>query len=137
MNEGDLDEVRRRRVMGFLVDFVAISVLSSLAMIVIAFFGVITFGLGWMLFPLVGPAVALIYAGLTLGGPHQATPGMRLFDIRLARNDGQRVDFWMGVLYAAIFWFTLFTLLVLLVSLFTPRKELLQDLLLGTYVVRN
>ena len=74
-----------------------------------------------------------------MGGSAQATPGMGMAGIRVARLDGERVDPAVAVLHGVIFWAanTLLTPFVLLVGLFTPRKQLLQDLLLGTVVVRR
>ena len=73
--------VLSRRVFAFLIDLVVLSIPVILAVIFIAVFGLITLGLGWVLFWLVSPASviwALVYYGSTLGGPHSATLGMRV-----------------------------------------------------------
>ena len=49
--------------------------------------GVVTLGLGFFLYALLWPAMviwALFYYGITLGGPHSATLGMRVMDLRNA-----------------------------------------------------
>jgi uncharacterized RDD family membrane protein YckC len=76
--------------------------------------------------------------GTTMSGPAQATWGMRFFSIRLERLDGTRVDFMTAVVHAVLFWFLNGIFLpLLLVSLFTEKKQLIQDILLGTFVVRS
>ena len=74
----------------------------------------------------------------TLGGPHQATTGMRLMGIRLDRLDGGRIDGMLAVVHSVLFWSgnVILTPFVLLVALFTDRKRTLHDLLLGTVVTR-
>jgi uncharacterized RDD family membrane protein YckC len=114
------DGVRTRRVFAFLL-------------------GLLTFGLGWSLFAVLGPAVALVYVWNTLGGPNQATVGMRMMNIRLDRLDGRPVDGLLAVVHSVLFWAgnVVLTPLVLLVSLFADRKRTLHDLLLGTVVTRS
>src|SRR5213083_915448 len=71
--------VLTRRVFAFLIDLVVLSITVILAYVFIAVFGLITLGLGWLLFWLVWPASviwAIIYYGASLGGPHSATLGM-------------------------------------------------------------
>src|SRR5713226_2200818 len=70
-----------RRVFAFLIDLVVLSVPVILGYIFIAVFGLITLGLGWMLFWLAWPATiiwAIVYYGASIGGPHSATVGMRM-----------------------------------------------------------
>jgi uncharacterized RDD family membrane protein YckC len=91
------------------------------------------------LFGVLVPAVALIYIWNTLGGPNQATPGMRAFGIRLERFDGSRIDGLTAIVHSLLFWVsvTVLTPLILLATLFLDYKRTLHDLLLGTVVVRK
>ena len=59
--------------------------------------------------------------------------------IHMVRTDGQRVDPLLAMVHAVLFWVrnVVLTPLILLVSLFTDRKRLLHDLLLGVVVVRD
>ncbi|MEP4861468.1 MAG: RDD family protein, partial [Alphaproteobacteria bacterium] len=100
--------------------------------------GVLTLGLGWALFGVLGPIVALIYIWSTLGGAKQATPGMQLMSLRLDRLDGRPLDGLLAVVHTVLFWAgnAILTPFVLLVSLFADRKRTLHDLLLGTVVTR-
>jgi uncharacterized RDD family membrane protein YckC len=131
--------VRTRRVFAFLVDATVILFLMLVASLVIAVLGVFTLGLGWLLFPAVWPVVAILYTVLTLGGPNSATPGMRFAGIEMRTVRGERLDYGLALLHAFGFWLsvTVLTPLVLLVALFTARKQLLHDLVIGTVAVRS
>lgn len=130
--------VRTRRIIAFLVDYLIVGLLVILFAVVVLLLGLLTFGLGWMLFSILVPAVALVYIWTTLGGPAQATVGMRLMGIRLERLDGRPVDGMLAVVHSVLFWAAnaLLTPLILLVTLFSDRKRTLHDLLLGTVVAR-
>lgn len=133
------DGVRTRRVIAFLVDYLIVGLLMIPFAVLVLLLGILTLGLGWMLFGILFPAVALIYIWTTLGGPNQATVGMRMLDIRLERLDGQKVDGMLAVVHSVLFWAAnaILTPLVLLVTLFTDRKRALHDLLLGTVIART
>jgi uncharacterized RDD family membrane protein YckC len=133
------ENVRTRRSIAFIVDAAVVLFLMVLASIVIAILGIFTLGLGWLLFPLVWPVVAVLYTVLTLGGRNSATPGMRFMGIEIRTLQGEPMNYGLALLHALGFWFsvTLLTPLILLVSLFTPRKQLLHDHALGTAAVRS
>ena len=82
---------------------------------------------------------ALLYYGLTLGGPACATIGMRMVGIEMRTWYGGAMYFLLGAVHAIAFWLTvsLLTPFVLLVGLFNDRKRLLHDMLLGTVVVNS
>lgn len=131
-----------RRVIAFIIDLIVLSVPIVLAVLFIAVFGLVTLGLGWVLFWLVSPASviwALIYYGATLGGPHSATIGMRVMDLELRTWYGAPGYFVLGAMHAVLFWVLVSVLspLVLLVGLFNSRRRLLHDFLLGTVVINN
>ena len=134
-----LDGVRTRRILAFLVDYSLVLVLTVIAAIPVFFLGILTLGIAWLLYPVLGLLVAVLYVGTTMGGPRQATWGMDFFSIRIVRDDGVRVDFMTAVVHALLFWVAHVSLtpLLLAVSLFTSRKQLAQDLLLGTVVIRS
>jgi uncharacterized RDD family membrane protein YckC len=131
--------VRTRRSFAFLVDFGVILFLMIVAWIVIGVLGVFTLGVGWLLFPAVWPAVAILYTVPTLGGPNSATPGMRFTGVEMRTVRGETMNYGLALLNALGFWFSvgILTPLILVVALFTPRKQLLHDLLIGTVVVRS
>ncbi|MBO0662160.1 RDD family protein [Jiella sp. CQZ9-1] len=123
----------------FVVDYTIVLLLSVPAAIVVFLLGMLSFGLAWGLYAILLPVIAVLYLAFTMGGSNQATPGMRLAGVRVARLDGGRVDPPLAVLHGVLFWAAnaVLTPFVLLVGLFTPRKQLLHDLLLGTVIVRD
>ncbi|WP_269930252.1 RDD family protein [Aminobacter sp. HY435] len=133
------DGVRTRRVLAFCIDYLIVGLLMIPFAIVIFFLGILTLGLGWALFGILFPIVAIAYVWSTLGGPNQATTGMRMMNIRLDRLDGLPVDGLLAVLHGVLFWAgnVILTPLILLVTLFADRKRALHDLLLGTVVTRT
>lgn len=133
------DGVRTRRIFAFLIDYAIIFMLTIPAAIIIAILGVLTLGLGWMLYAIIFPLVALSYIAYTMGGQQQATLGMRAMNIRLMRLDGMPVDGMLAIVHSVLFWAlnTVLTPLILFATLFLDRKRTLHDLLLGTVVVRS
>jgi uncharacterized RDD family membrane protein YckC len=131
--------VRTNRIFAFLIDAVLIGAITLMATVLVFFLGIFTLGLGWLLFPILWPAVALIYVALTLGGPTGATPGMRAMGVTMRMANGGRPDILIAGMHALLFWFSvsLLTPLVLAVSLFNAEKRLLHDLILGTVVVNR
>ena len=131
--------VLSRRVFAFVIDYAIVLLLCIPAAVVVFFLGIITLGLGFMLYPALFVIVALLYFGMTLGGPSQATPGMRMMGIALARVDGRRMDFMTAMVHMVLFWVinSILTPLILLAGLFTDRSRLVHDMLLGTVVVKT
>jgi uncharacterized RDD family membrane protein YckC len=133
------DNVRTRRVMGALIDWAIIVALCIPVAIIIFFLGVATLGLGFALYGLMFPAMALLYSGFTLGGRDQATIGMKMMDIHVERVDGKPLDFLTAVAHTFLFWAAnvILTPLVLLATLFTDRKRALHDMLTDSVVLRG
>ena len=134
--------VLTRRVFAFLIDLVVLSIPVVLGYAFIAVFGLITLGLGWLLFWLAWPASviwAIVYYGASLGGPHSATLGMRAMDLELRTWYGAPGYFVLGAMHAVLFWVSVSFLspLVVLVGLFNGRRRLLHDMVLGTVVINN
>lgn len=131
--------VRTRRIFAFIIDYCIIALLLIPFAILVAILGVLTLGLGWMLFSILGPAVALLYVWNTLGGANQATVGMKMMGIRLDRLDSRPVDGLIAVVHTVLFWAgnVILTPLILLATLFLDRKRTVHDLLLGTVVTRD
>ena len=119
-----------------------LSIPVILAVLFIAVFGLVTLGLGWVLFWLVSPASivwAMVYYGASLGGPHSATIGMRVMDLELRTWYGAPGYFVLGATHAVLFYVSIsfLTPLVLLVGLFNGRRRLLHDIILGTVVINS
>lgn len=131
--------VRSRRMLAFVFDYTLVLLLCVPAAVVIFLLGIVSFGFAWGLYAVLFPLVAIVYIAFTMGGSRQATPGMRFAGVSVARLDGGKVDPTLAVLHGVLFWAAnaVLTPFVLLVALFTPRKQLLHDLLLGTVVIRD
>jgi uncharacterized RDD family membrane protein YckC len=131
--------VLSRRIFAFLIDYAIVLLLCIPAAVIVFFLGIITLGLGFFLYPALFVIVAVLYFGMTLGGPSQATPGMRAMGIAMARMDGQRIDFLLSTVHIVLFWVinSVLTPLILLAGLFTERSRLVHDFLLGTVMVRT
>jgi uncharacterized RDD family membrane protein YckC len=111
------------------------------AMFIFAF-GIVTLGLGFALYWLLPSATviwAIVYFGVTLGGPASATLGMRVMDLEMRTWYGAPAYFVLGAVHAVAFWFTVsfFTPFVLLVAFFNERGRLLHDIILGTVIINN
>jgi uncharacterized RDD family membrane protein YckC len=131
-----------RRVVAFIIDFIIIAVPIVLAAMFIFAFGLVTLGLGWALYWLLSPGAviwAIVYFGVTLGGPNSATIGMRVMDLQMRTWYGAPSYFVLGAVHAIVFWFSVSALtpLILLVCFFNERRRLLHDILLGTVVING
>jgi uncharacterized RDD family membrane protein YckC len=95
-----------------------------------------------MLYGLLYPATviwALVYFGVTLGGPSSATIGMRLMDLEMRTWYGAPAYFVLGAVHAIVFWVSITVLspFIVLVAFFNERRRLLHDIVLGTVVINN
>ena len=134
------DGVRTRRIMAFLIDYLIVLLLLIPFAILVFFLGLLTLGLGWMLFSVLLPAVAILYVWNTLGGPNQATTGMQMMvdPPRAARRRPRRRHACRRAFGAVLGrQRACCTPLILLATLVLDRKRTVHDLLLGTVVVRT
>jgi uncharacterized RDD family membrane protein YckC len=134
--------VRMRRILAFIVDLLIIAVPLIFAGMFIFVFGLVTLGLGWFLFGLMGPLAviwALLYYGFSFGSAASATIGMRMVDLEMRTWYGGPTYFLLGAVHAVAYWLTVsfLTPFILLVALFNSRKRLLHDMLVGTIVINN
>lgn len=132
-------DVLSKRIVAFLVDALIIVALMIPAALVVLVLGFVTLGIGWMLYPPLFAIVALGYVAFTLGGPASATIGMRIGGLEMRTWNGAPVFALLAVMHALLFWFSMgvLTPLILLVGIFTRRRQLLHDLVLGTVVVNS
>ena len=129
--------MRIRRIVAFLIDTVAITVLMLAASLVVFVLGIITLGLGWFLYAILWPAVAILYYLVSFAGGTTRTPGMGFAGIELRMRDGARPDTLIGLAHPVLFYLSVsfLTPFILLVSLLSARKCLAHDVVLGTVVV--
>ena len=133
------DGLLTRRVSAYLIDVVLIGLLAMVFGVVGLIFGLLTFGLGLVALVFVVPAALIIYYGATLGSAKRATIGMQMMDIVLTPTRGQPLDGWMAILHAALFWLTFWISwpVAIVFALFTPRRQMIHDLITGTLMVRR
>ena len=133
------DGILTRRVSAYLIDLVIIGTLVLAATIVGGILGFLTFGLAWAALAFVVPGVVVLYYAATLGSSRRATIGMQFMDIVLTPTRGQPLDGWMAILHAGLFWLTFWISwpVSLLFALFTPRRQMIHDLVVGTLMVRR
>lgn len=130
-----VDNVRRKRMIAFLIDFTLVTILWLIACVVIGVLGVVTLGLAWLLFGAVFPVIAVLYSGMAISG-RGATPGMRAVGLAFRLETGEKPGFLQGAIHVILFYVsvTFLTPFILLVSLFNSRKRLLHDMLIGATV---
>ncbi len=131
--------VLTRRVIAFVIDFVILSAVVAIAALVALVVGIFTLGLGFLAAPFIFILSIVLYYGATLGSPRRATIGMQIMDIVLTPTRGQPLDGWQAFAHPLIYWLTCWVLapISLLAALFTPRRQLLHDLVLGVLMVRR
>lgn len=130
-------EILPRRLLAFAVDAVIVIVAMVPVFVAVAVLGVLTLGLGWLLFPFVFAIVGLGYLALTLGGQESATIGMRMAGLEMRTLGGERMYPLLAVLHGLTFWISvgLLTPLILIVGLLSNRARLLHDMLLGVVLM--
>ena len=128
-----------RRVFAYLIDLVLIGAMILVFGVIGLIGGFLTFGLAWLALPVLVPASIVLYYAATLGSPKRATVGMQAMDIVLTPTRGQPLDGWMAIIHAAVFWVSVWISwpLSLLFALFTPRRQMIHDLIVGTLMVRR
>jgi uncharacterized RDD family membrane protein YckC len=128
-----------RRVAAYLIDgaaLVIITVVLSLIGLVAGFF---TMGAGWLALLVIIPLAILFYYATTLGSPSRATLGMSAMDIVLTPARGRPLDGWRILIHPIVFWITIGVCwpVSLAFALFTPRRQMLHDLIAGVLMVRR
>jgi uncharacterized RDD family membrane protein YckC len=133
------ESILLRRCVAFVIDFALLIVFSLLLLMVGVILGVLTLGIGLFALPLVVPFAILAYYAMTLGSPARATIGMRLMDIVLTPARGAPLDGWKILVHPLVFWVSCWIAwpISLAIALFTPRREMVQDLVTGTLMVRR
>lgn len=133
------ENVLPRRVIAYVIDMVIISFFVLAVGLVGLVLGLLTFGLAWLAMPLVIPVVILVYYIVTLGSAARATIGMQAMDIVLTPTRGAPLDGWKILIHPIVFWITIWIAwpVSLAFALFTPRQQMVHDLIAGTLMVRR
>lgn len=136
----DVGGVLAGRSIGFFVDFLLIGLIWAMITTGLVVLGFATFGLTWLLLPSLFPIVALLYNGFTIGGRKQATPGMRLFGVKMRMAEtGGEVTFLIAAVHAIFYYVSVSVLtpFILLVGIVRSDSRMLHDLLAGVIAVRR
>lgn len=133
------DGILIRRSIAYLIDVLILTVMVWALVIFGVVAGFLTFGLFWVALPFLLPVAVLVYYAATLGGAARATIGMRMMDIVLTPARGRPLDGWRILIHPILFWITVWIIwpAILVVVLFTPRRQTLHDLVTGTLMVRR
>jgi len=129
--------VPTRRVVAWVLDLI---IILAVGVPIGLFFGLVTLGFGFALFPFILAAVALAYRTATLKSS-SATLGMRFTGIEFRRGDGSRFDALTAFLHSAI-WTVCFSAIVLqfvscLAILGTRYRQSISDVILGTTAINR
>jgi uncharacterized RDD family membrane protein YckC len=129
----------QRRVYAYIIDLVIMGALVVLVSVFGGIVGFFTFGLGWLALFVVVPAVIVGYYATTLGSAKRATIGMQTMDIVLTPTRTPALDGWKAFIHAIVFWLTVWISwpVSLAFALFTPRQQMVHDLLLGVLMLRR
>lgn len=128
-----------RRVLAYLIDVAIMTAMVAAVSIVGVIAGFLTFGLAWLALIFVVPLVIVGYYAATLGSHRRATIGMQMMDLVLTPTRGAPLDGWMAFLHALLFWISFWISwpVSLAFALFTPRRQMIHDLVVGVLMLRR
>lgn len=130
--------VLARRVFAYWVDLFCIALLAAFAWLALWILTIVSLGLLSPLLLILG-LIPVLYHTVSIGGPHSATPGMRLTGVEVRCWTGERPSYLQAFVQTILFYVTVYPtwFLVLLVALFNERRRTLHDILAGTLVIRQ
>ena len=133
------DGLLARRSVAHMIDLAILGVMVFAVSIVGLALGILTLGLGLILLPVAIAVAVLGYYAATLGSPKRATIGMQAMDIVLTPARGAPLDGWAILIHPIVFWVTVWISwpFTIVFALFTPRRQLMHDLIAGTLMVRR
>jgi uncharacterized RDD family membrane protein YckC len=125
--------LRRRRMLGWALDVAICFGLTGAAAIPATFLGLLSFGILWAPAWFVVGLIPLLYNAILISGSGRSTWGQRLAGVRVETPDGNAAGFLQAGVHFILFYLGLaFTGgLIVLWSLFNPRKALVHDILSG------
>ena len=126
--------VRTRRMAAIVIDLFIVALLSLGIWLGLGF---LSLGLLWFVLPPLFPIVAFFYNGLTISGRGRGTPGMRAMDLEVRMTSGAPVPFLNAAAHAVLFYISWMFPPILLISLFSPEKRCLHDMLAGLVLTRR
>lgn len=137
----DVSGVLGSRLFAWIGDIVILFFLGGAIVLVLGALGIVTFGATWLLIPIATIATGLGYAALTIGGPRQATFGMRMAGLKVETASGGRPDGLAAAVHALLFYVAASTVglwvLDILIGFARSDRRMGHDLLTGLVVVRG
>lgn len=137
----DVSGVLGSRLFAWIGDIVILFFLGGAIVLVLGVLGIVTFGATWLLIPIATIATGLGYAALTIGGPRQATFGMRMAGLKVETASGGRPDGLAAAVHALLFYVAASTVglwvLDILIGFARSDRRMGHDLLTGLVVVRG
>ena len=132
-------DLLKRRVAAYTIDILILSIIASVVVVAGMITGILTFGVGLVAIPVAIPVSIVGYYALTLGSASRATVGMKMMDIVLTPTGRAPLDGWRAFAHPLLFWLTCWILppFSFLFALFTPRRQMIHDLIIGTLMVRR
>lgn len=136
----DVSGVLGARIFAWIGDVIVVFFLGWLIIALLGVLGILTFGATWLLIPIAAVGTAFAYAALTIGGPRQATWGMRMAGLRVETVNGGRPDGLAAAVHALLFYVAAGTvglwLLDIACGIVRSDRRLGHDILTGLVVVR-
>lgn len=131
--------VLMRRIFAFGIDMAIVGVIVVATMIVGLIAGIFTFGVALLALPFAIVGMIVAYYAVTLGSHNRATLGMQAMDIVLTPTRGQPLNGVLAFVHTLVFWVTIWISwpISLAIALFTPRQQMIHDLVVGTLMVRR
>ena len=125
------------RAVAWVIDGFFIGIIAAILVFTI---GVGTFGLGFLLAPIIGLGTAFAYRFGTIAMSSR-TPGMGLMGLEFRGLDGQRFDrteaFVHTALYMVVFISVVGQVLSCLIAVMTPRHQTIADLVTGSTAINR
>ena len=133
------DGVALRRMFAFFLDMILIGIVVTIAWTMAFVLSAVTFFIVSIPMAAASLIFVVLYDVFTIGGPSSATPGMRLFGLKVITWWGGRPDNLQALLMSALFWaiHSVTGWLAAVVVFLNPRWRAAHDFLAGTVVVRS
>ena len=128
------------RVLAFIVDWVVLAILYTVALGAAAILGLVTLGLLWGPLLALMPLLPIAYHTGLMASPRRATLGQSLMGLRVISTTDPTGPGWVQALISVVLFYAGLMLtsgLILIWALFDDRKRCLHDILSGTRVVRE
>ena len=133
------DGIIFKRVIAYVIDVVAISIILGIVFVGLGILGLVTFGVTWGIMGIVLFLIPFAYHTILIGGPQSATFGMRFMELEVRRWIGGQPDYVQAAVQTILFYgsIALTAWFILLVALFGSTGRCLHDYFSGIVVVNK